>query len=147
MEIKVMGFRKALAHTPLVPTLAMRIFDSDADPIIKRPLVCSPFYKIYCYTFDDLDMDIIHALYPNDKSYLRRVHFSEDIAKQILTDFENSRQGMLELLVHCTLGANRSPAVAIALNEIFGLGHNTDEMKTKYSAFNRYVYRLMKEAA
>ncbi|MFA5888017.1 MAG: hypothetical protein WC852_04885 [Candidatus Nanoarchaeia archaeon] len=151
MDIKIIGYRQAAKHKPSVPTLAIRIFDSypDSDNSPKILLRDSSLYTICPYTFDDINLDTLLRDYPEtDVFELRQKHipFNENIAKQIITDFENNRKEKLELLVHCTLGASRSPAVAIALNEIFNLGNNTDKMKARYSAFNTYIYRLMLEA-
>jgi len=152
MNIRVMGYRRAMQHEPAVPTLAIRIFDSppDAENSPKNALRSSGLYSVLPYTFDDLDITEMLKNDPDtDLIRLRQKYtvFDRQLARRVIKEFRMEMQGKLELLVHCTMGASRSPAVAIALNEIFQLGNNTEEMKAKYTCINAYVYNVMMEAA
>jgi len=71
---------------------------------------------------------------------------TKDIADTLVQDFAESRNSVEALLVHCTRGRNRSPAVAIELNEIFGLGHNSEELKDKFNESNWEVYKTILES-
>ena len=146
-----MGYRRAIQYTPKVPTLVIRILDSypESDNSSSLKLQDSSFFRTLGYVFDDQDVDRLLEHYPDydlEKLAKKNVLFNNELAKKILSDFEKLRNGCLDLLVHCTLGGSRSPAVAIALNEIFDLGHDSDELKKRYSAYNQFVYRLLIEA-
>lgn len=94
----------------------------------------SPLYTIARYEFDD---DV-------PGSYTSKLPgsclFTEDLAARILRDFQERGSDKETLLVHCLRGENRSPAVGIALNEIFHLGHDTAALKRKYPHLNQYIY-------
>ncbi|HIG92779.1 TPA: hypothetical protein HA234_01115 [Candidatus Woesearchaeota archaeon] len=147
-----MGYVQASQYQPQVSTLAIRIYDSysGSSNTSDIPLQPSPHYQILEYLIDDQDPDYYLE---NDPTYdIRRLQqghalFTPELATQLLHDFEKSQRGCLELLVHCTLGGSRSPAIAIALNEIFQLGNDSEEMKERYKPYNQFVYRLLKEAA
>ncbi len=150
MDIKIMGHRRAARYVPKVPTLAIRIFDS--HPVSSnRPslqLKDSSLYTICGYTFDDTDLDAILWCEPDidvQELYKRDVILDRKLARGILNDFVTLSVGCKGLLVHCALGASRSPAVAMALNEIFGLGYDTEAMKKERFTYNRHVYRLLVE--
>ena len=148
MDIRIMGLRRAMAHVPQVPTLALRIFNSyeGCETNETAPLVDSPHYTICAYTFDEQNPDYLREC---DRSYdlegLRRRNriFDAAIAEQILRDFEQHKEGKLELLVHCLLGVERSPAVAIALNEVFALGGDGRALRERYLDHNTYICRTL----
>lgn len=147
MSLLIMSQRQAVYHLPAVPTTALRIFDSYPGSL-KLPLVDSPFYSVQEYVFDDQDLDSLQTYYPHlDFAFLARQHvfFDDELAQKILVDFDKLRGSCIDLLVHCTLGGGRSPAVALALNDIFNLGYNSEEIKKKYQAYNPFVYRLLME--
>jgi len=146
MQIKIMGYERAIRYKPKVITLAMRIFDPDGclnSPTVR--LNDSVMYRICGYTFSDIDPDEFLRNYPD--RVLPNNLFNEGIALQILDDFRRLRDGCSELLVHCTLGAVRSPAVAIALNDIFELGNDSEEMRNKHKKYNRYIYSVLMNVA
>ena len=90
-------------------------------------------YTISEYVFDD-----------NNEFYQASlVTIDEKIARKILNDFEKKGIDKETLLVHCSLGKNRSSAVAIALNEIYNLGNDTRRLKKRFSEFNEYVYNML----
>lgn len=132
-----MSVMDAVEYVPDKPTYAIRIYSSFHPEIMEFPLISDPLYrKIAEYVFDD-----------NDKFFQAgRVTIDSNLARSIVTDFSTYRDKVQALLVHCTMGKNRSPAVAIALNEIFGLGHNTEALLKKYQACNRSVYAAILDA-
>ena len=133
-----MSLREAVDHQPKKPTNIIRIFPSLS---IKTPLRYSYLYKkIVEYTFDDNDT------YPFNFE-VGPLWFDEKIAEAIINDFMGYRKGVEALVVHCSMGQNRSPAVAISLNEIFELGQNSDLLKQKFNRYNHHVYNTMIEAA
>lgn len=139
-----MDVHDALTHNPLVPTYAIRILPGNPkwEPFFpKGSLVNSPNYRVINqYVFDDVDPDYN----PDPKN---NVMFNEAIATKMLTDFRDGRDGCSALLTHCTMGRNRSPAVAIALNVIFCLDQDPAMMKEKYSLYTRWVYHGLIETA
>ena len=76
--------------------------------------------------------------------YGRHTLFSEEIAKRILDDFEEVKKNVDTALVHCVRGKNRSPAIGMAINEIYGWG--IENLKEKFPSYRRFVYNLMLEA-
>ena len=150
MRVLIMNLLDAITYEPKNPTYAIRIFPSSyprlegvasmEEAIRKTPLKESPLYgKANCYVFDDVWHGYLGGLKHED------VLFTQDMAKQIIEDFQSDRKGCEDLLVHCTLGKNRSPAVAIALNELFNLGSDANSLKNEYPETNWYVYRVMME--
>jgi hypothetical protein len=73
------------------------------------------------------------------------VVFDDSIARGILSDFEKWRGSIDCLLVHCHFGEGRAPAVAKAIDEIFGLA-NAVEL-SKYPQYNQYVYETLLKVA
>ena len=148
MKILIEDYGTAVVHDPKVPTLAIRIFDSAPPNVSSLKLMnASKYIGILEYTFDDLDLDRIRKIRPEYAERLISEHpiFNSQIAKQLLQDFYTNYKNADELLVHCTMGACRSPAVAIALNEMFKLGEDTEKMKNSYP-YNKHVYRLLIES-
>lgn len=132
MQIHIFGADEAIKHNPIVPTYAIRIWNTHRfmRSAGRGPLIDSNNYlKIYPYEFDDIDYPE-----PNKKC------FDDDIAQKMLSDFQQGFTGCEALLVHCTLGQNRSPAVALALNQIFNLGNDSDELYDKFPNLTRTVY-------
>jgi predicted protein tyrosine phosphatase len=138
MDLHILSWSEAEKFVPTEPTFAIRIFSSwDAE----RPcLVKSHLYVwIREYVFDDNNG--IFRVWPVD--------ISEEISSRIVADFAVFRDRVAALLVHCSRGINRSPAVAVALNEIFDLGHDSPLLKRTYSPpekWNITVYNSLIEA-
>jgi len=93
------------------------------------------FKIIQSYTFDDISRF-------NDNEL---VSFNDKMAKKIITDFDNEGKDCQTLLVHCWAGKSRSPAVAIALSEIFHLKtpEQIAEMKKQFPIYNKRVYHTI----
>ena len=133
-----MSSKEAILHEPNKPTYAIRIFSSPTSDNGRDPLRNSDFYrKIVEYVFEDTDPFIFQA---------GQTIITSEIARSIVSDFAEHKNSIEALAVHCYFGKNRSPAVAISLNEIFGLGANSKELKQKFNEYNRYVYDTLMEA-
>jgi len=129
-----MDLIEALGYVPRKPTYALRIFSSwKTDWEIN--LQESPLYrKVSKYVFDDVSPGLMRE---------NSVLFNEEMAEGMLRDFEPHVEECECLLVHCIRGRNRSPAVALALNEIFSLGGDTTFSRGRDSEVNWYVYNTL----
>jgi predicted protein tyrosine phosphatase len=137
MDLHIFGLFDAITFEPVKPTYAIRLISGKCYSEERKPLFDSTLYRaIRFYQFDDIT--------PRAG---RGILFTEAMARDILLDFTTQRSGIEALVVHCFFGKNRSPAVAMALNEIYGLGHDTDALKKKYNEANWYVYNLLKKTA
>lgn len=136
MKIIIKSLSQAIDYKPTEPTYAIRIFSPGLVGGVRLdrfPLVDSPNYKdITVYHFDDITL-------PNKHKIL----FDKNLAAKICDDFAPYKDQVDTLLVHCIMGKNRSPSVAMALNERFNLGANTEELMKQYSEYNKLVYRTM----
>ncbi len=77
-------------------------------------------------------------------AYDRVILFEKSDAIKIINDFDNLSKGAEAVLIHCKKGQNRSPAVGIALNEIFNFG--VEGLKEQYPYYRRYIYSTMLDA-
>ena len=140
MDLHILSSFKAEKFMPSKPTYALRIFSSNHPslPIPEKPkLQASNHYiGIGEYTFDDNEW----------RAVVGPVSITEEIADSIVQTIEQFRHRMEALIVHCGRGINRSPAVAIALNDIFHFGHDSDALKKNFPQFNKDVYRAIKSA-
>lgn len=135
MDLHILDSSGAEHFQPTKPTYAIRISLDGQTPF--KELQNSPWYvKIAEYTFDDN--------YPGCKQ--GAVTLTPEMADTLVRDFAQFKDSIGALLVHCGQGKNRSPAVGIALNEGFGLGHDTEELKNRHNRYNRYVYKLVLES-
>ncbi len=135
MDINIFGLREALEYLPTTTTYAIRI--QGATLRHNFSLQNSDLYTIVEYTFDDDHPHLVGKISPNS------ITFNEEIADKILRDFKEKGRDKETLLVHCSLGKNRSPAVGIALNEIFTLGQDTKQLKKRFNETNWYIYDLL----
>ncbi len=144
-DIHIFSLEEVLSYIPDEETYAIRI-SSAYDDNTHYPLQESSFYKeIHHYFFDDIwpgMPDEFHSHLP-DEQYRP---FTTEIAHTIIDDFSHALDSIDSLLVHCRFGVNRSPAVAIALNEIFELGEDSAFLKHKYPEYRRFIYNTLLEA-
>ena len=142
MNILIMGQSEAAEYLPINSTYAIRILYSfqQSDPGLRfKPLQSSSLYRVvHEYLFDDTFPEMAKS---------KEVLFNLDLAEKMLRDFVAGRAGCEDLLVHCSLGRNRSPAVAIAFNEIFSLGENGFALSRLYNRSNWFVYNTLIEKA
>lgn len=78
-------------------------------------------------------------------AYARDTLFDHEMAKKILMDFEEHKNNTEQVMINCIRGKNRSPAIGIAMNEIYDWGING--LKEKFPGYRRFVYDIMKESA
>ncbi len=132
--MRILSLEAALEHIPQNPTYAIRIesgcLESFDDLPLKHPLYC----PIRTYTFDDVE--------PGMLIDSKEILFKAPLAKKIIEEFRPYSKTH-DILVHCLFGRNRSPAIGIALNDIFDLGQDTEALKQKFSESNWYVYRTL----
>ncbi|MBS3140460.1 hypothetical protein J4479_05665 [Candidatus Woesearchaeota archaeon] len=136
MDLEILSLLEACEYRPKNRTYALRI--ASPKHLYESPvfdLVNSPLYTIVTYAFEDENPPrLYHSL-------------TESLAKQILTDFKDRGLDQDTLLVHCSRGQNRSPAVGMALNDIFGLGYDRKVLKQKFPEANWHVYRRLLEVS
>lgn len=135
MDLHIFWSDEASKFLPDKPTYAVRIFMSGLKEMPK--LQESPHYlAIQEYTFDDNDGPLRAG----------PVSITPEIAESIVLDFAQYRDRVSALLVHCSKGINRSPAVAIALSETFELENDTESLKKIFTQRNQEVYRAITRA-
>lgn len=137
MDLHILSLHKAVEFKPVKPTYAIRIFPSDMTDSHFELEKSFLYKKVVEYTFDDVSPNLFLEGY---------MLIDDAIADLIVKDFAEYREKVEALLVHCSRGKNRSPAVAIALNELFGLGYDTEKLKIKFPESNWYFYGKLIEA-
>ena len=131
-----MGLIEAMQYVPTNPTYAIRIESDRLRWGADLPLRESGLYTIITYAFDDIT-----------PQWGEGKLFDEEMARRILADFKERALDQATLLVHCARGKNRSPAVGIALSEVFRLGQDTNKLKKEYPEANWFIYDILIEAA
>ena len=139
MDLYIINLERALDYMPTNRTYAIGI-ESAAYPS-HMELEKSRLYTIQKYVFDDITP---HTPF---SQRTRMKLFDESTAGKILVDFREQGLGHDTLLVYCLRGINRSPAVGIALNEIFTLGRDTNKLKKQFPETNWFVYNTLLAAA
>lgn len=138
MKLLILSLTDAVTHKPTRQTYAIRI-SSPGLSLAGFPLADSCLYsRIREYYFDDIEPSCVC----HDD-----VLFDSTMAEMMLRDFQEHKGCCKSLLVHCSRGRNRSPAVGMAFNEIFGFGYDPDKLKGRYPDANMHVYNVLKEAA
>jgi hypothetical protein len=149
MDIIIRDALNASRFKPTVPTLAMRIYGSSPKEkaefenygLLSDSGLWLPDRRGLQYVFDDLDPE--ESEISEEAEWARKegyTLFDESIAKKIINDFASYRNALKALLVHCTYGHSRSPAVAFALRDIFRLD---GDIHGEYPCINSYVYKTM----
>lgn len=139
----ILNYRQAMQFIPEEPTLIIRIHDwetrdyQDArgewDNSPKAPLIESPHWiGVLSYRFSDIDPCTYELYGQKDEADGMRRDFGtaglkgerilgETLASRILKEFSALKDQATSYVFHCNAGASRSPAMALALNEIFDL--------------------------
>ena len=78
----------------------------------------------------------------NGCSFGRITLFDKNKAIKILEDYDNIKKDVDSVMIHCNRGENRSPAVGIAMNEIYGWG--IEGLKEKFPNYRKFVYDILK---
>jgi predicted protein tyrosine phosphatase len=100
------------------------------------------------------DPDVPPAALSSDFAAVLRLAFSDVTAAQVATDilfggehaaailqFVEQWPGAERLVVHCHVGASRSPGVALGLCDVFGWP--TVELERRHPAWNRWVRQVL----
>jgi len=144
MKIHILSAEKAKLYIPEKRIYAIRIFsgnrngDCDYGKLVNSPnyVQIKEYYfddVLQGYSADDVEEGTGEDIYP----------INNGLANQILGDFRDNRNSIEELLIHCRAGESRSPAVGLAINKIFNLGNNHEELKKTYPKYNKFVYRTL----
>lgn len=135
-----MSREQATEYVPQKSTYAIRIFNGGIPPDRFPKLNPSEHYKaVREYVFDDVLFGM--KIDPTD------ISFDQVIAEQMIRDFREYGMGCEALLIHCLAGKNRSPAVAIAFNEIFSLGHDSKTLEKRFPAYRGHIRDTLVEVA
>lgn len=131
---------------PTNPTAFMRIWETDcvdknawsSMKSIGNNNNNNNLIGLFHYVFDDIDEEeyMISKL-----QVLKGI--TEEIADQIKQDFDYIKDKIETLVINCHAGISRSPAVALALNNLYNLNLlDEDEFRCmgKFSNYNRFVY-------
>lgn len=147
--IRVRNLEEAKRYEPTRPTYAIRIRGPEIWDVANfGQLRQSEWYNdqlerksmVHEYIFCDID-DPNYKVDSDEGSGDDTVLINEQIASRILLDFRKSLGRFEELLVHCVMGEGRSPAVALALNDLFNLGEDSFSFSERYPKLNQLVYR------
>jgi hypothetical protein len=148
MKITILSLKEVQNYKPSHLSYLIRIFGNEESYKESSHLEGS-FVHSAVYFFDDLDLYLESQ---SGKAHLKKIiHaenpqiFHKNLALNILSEFDTyrRREPFQELVVHCYLGAGRSPAIAIALNEIFQLGAKTKDLINLYPEYNEYIFDVM----
>jgi len=139
MNLLIMNSKDAQDYEPNKLTYAIRILYGRMPTEFCGKLRDSDLYVIREYKFDD-----VSPSETDDSGVMKTVVLTRDISTDIITDFYRDGRGCSDLLIHCAKGQSRSPAVGIALNEIFYLGNCTIDLKNNFPGYNRHVYEMIK---
>ena len=135
MDLHILSLSEAVGFQPTKTTYGIRIYASNSQE--RYDLQESQLYTgTHIYVFDD------------NERLMRAgpVDITEEIADLLIRDFATQKDRTEALMVHCSRGKNRAPAVAIALNEVFDLGHDTLKLKAKHNGYNKLVYKFILRA-
>lgn len=152
MDIRIFNDESMVFYRPEKPTFSIRVFNHKKENGEVMPLVNSDLYVAEKrYFFDDITLgDARHFDNFNHSLWffknIRRINykvFDKDTARAIISDFKEVIPRTECLAVSCEYGAGRAPAIAIALNEIFSLGQDSNKMRLNFINYNSYVYEML----
>lgn len=146
--MKIISLENMIEHvisddTYIIRIKDMRWYGKKESTKIKNPEEYRLIIKKY--KFDDIECFSSQRTWRDcgKNSY----SFNRKIAEQIIMDFNEDYSINMDIIVHCLKGISRSPAIGMALNDIFDLGDDQKELKKRFPRYNKLVYRMMKEAA
>ncbi len=110
------------------------------------------FKKIFKTSWEEIkksspkitEESLISFLESQGQTWDRHILFNEAHAKKILNDYEEFGKNADNVLIHCYYGKNRSPAIGIAMNEIYGW--KLKGLKKEFPNHRKYIYHTLKEA-
>ena len=136
MEIVILNRKKSGEYSPTKLTYAIRIRDFNDRKRLPKLMDSHLFQEVKIYRFDDADPDS-HGRGP----------LKEGLAERIITDFQKLRNNCECLMIHCNQGESRSPAVGLALNDIFDLGYDHFAFSGYHWQYNPHVFKQLIFAA
>jgi predicted protein tyrosine phosphatase len=119
----VLSAERARAYEPSGVEICISITDPKADSVALSPR----FAAVLRLSFTDI---------AGPSPYAWDRLFSPDDARQILR-FVDAHVSAERLVVHCTAGLSRSPAVALALGELWG--HDCTALEEQWPLWNTWV--------
>lgn len=148
MKVDVLSMSIAERYEPNVPTLAIRIFSTPYFAQAPREELFhrDKFVDVFEYTFDDVGYGELR-----DKCFMGKFRYHQGkmlgpiSARKIVADFESKIHEIDALMIHCYAGTSRSPAVALALNQLFNL-RQRDLWSCFNETYNQYVYDTIVQA-
>jgi predicted protein tyrosine phosphatase len=147
VPVRIMDYLGAQNHVPKVRTYAIRILYPDTSFDYKfGKLADSHLYvRAEVYRFEDSNQkeEILAGEENEEDPREEFALITDEIARKIILDFKPFRNSIEELLVHCEYGENRSPSVALALNEMFHLGNDPEEIRKSFPELRELVYDVM----
>ena len=153
MKLEILSLDKALKFIPSEKTYGVRILDSMQFKQITNLVESDNWVKINKYIFDDKwasdwqeildeEREIYDFMgYPGPGDVL----FDEYFAERILNDYEIYGKEAETIMVHCNKGRSRSPAIARAMNDIYGWG--IKGLEEKFPESRRFVYEIMMDVS
>lgn len=126
MELRVLSRDAAECYQPE----GVEICISISDPAVPAAQLSTAFAAVLRLEFNDIQA----AETPAD------VLFAADHAAAIVRFVERWSHAE-RLVVHCHVGASRSPGVALGLCDVFGWP--TTELESGFPAWNRWVRRVL----
>jgi len=122
-------------HTPQDPTYGIGIDSNLFRDVYVPPEGNTNWLKFRTYKFD-------HTA-PSDAVDDREIIFDEELARRVIIDFSSYVSRTTVLIGSCYQGANRSPGLIIPCNDIFDLGHDTEELLSRYPHYDQHVFDTM----
>jgi len=148
MDLEILSFEKAMKYIPPKNSYGIRILNSHWEAYNPDLPSHDHWLKINEYKFDDIWPRNWKEFHGEDEllniygwNHGRSVLFDENLAKKILDDFEEVKSGVENIMIHCVHGANRSPAVGMAMNDIYGW--EIEGLEKKFPKYRKYVYEVM----
>jgi hypothetical protein len=148
MNLEILSFEKAMEYIPLENSYGIRLLNSHWECYNPDLPKNNNWITINEYKFDDIWPRGWKEFQGEDELlnyegwyHHRRVLFDENMAKKILNDFEKVKNKIENIVIHCTYGRNRSPAVGMALNDIYGWG--IKGLEEKFPWYRKYIYNVM----
>lgn len=114
------------------------------DPYFSGVLI-EPWNEISKMYPETTKESLLNYLESRGQPWDRYTLFNEDLARKMLNDFEDIKNKVENVMIHCIHGKNRSPAVGIAMNEIYDWG--IVGLEKKFPEYRRYVFDVMMRAS
>ncbi|MDA3836123.1 MAG: hypothetical protein PF542_00715 [Nanoarchaeota archaeon] len=137
MDLEVLSHSETMRLSPKTKTIVFRFGDDKKLYEFFKPDRSDNLIGIKDYIYDFVDSG-------NSNNYLNVKHFDNELAEKILFDLEEYISGIDKLVISSERGQSSAPAVAMFINDIFGLGY--DNLKSYFPKANKDIYRIGMEA-